>query len=119
MITYLMSRHTDFIGQRADKVSVSAGVSDDGSFQKEVEHYTITCPECDGDGYYDYRGDVICENCQIVIGGEPVIPTEHGPDNSEAAAEGGAAKLDNLSRGVGPVDQEPFYEPSTQEHDER
>jgi hypothetical protein len=76
-------RNSNFIGQRADKaLVVDVGnevetVDTGGGFVKngvlkEVERYTITCPDCDGDGYYDRRGDIVCEDCGVVINDQPV-----------------------------------------------
>lgn len=102
----------DFTGQRADKINVvGVEINDEGLVTKEIERYTITCHECDSVGRYDQRGDIICEGCGMILGGEPVIPTEHGPnpDNDDG---GDNSNMGGLTRGVGVVDTPPFYEPS-------
>lgn len=73
-----MSRHMDFIGQRADKiVVVGFGEMHEGTIAKKVEEYTVSCNECGGDGYYDERGEIICEGCGMVLSGHPAtIQTE-------------------------------------------
>lgn len=78
----LMPRNSNFIGQRADKAIVvdvggvesveqANGIVKNGVL-KEVKRYTMTCDDCGGDGYYDRHGDVICENCGMVINDKPV-----------------------------------------------
>lgn len=54
------------VGKRADKIRASYDVE---AGRIVVENYTMTCPDCEGDGYYDERGDVICEDCGVVIVG--------------------------------------------------
>lgn len=53
----------------------------------EVDEYTMTCPECEGDGRYDSRGDVICEDCGVVLGGafsmRMVVPGEARKEQAE------------------------------------
>lgn len=75
-----MSRHTSYVDQRADKaVVVGFGEMRDGVIEKEVDRYTITCPECHSPGRYDELGEIVCENdaCGVVISDQqPVINTE-------------------------------------------
>lgn len=82
----LMSRHTDFIGQRADKekvvdvkgveeIELENGIVKNGVV-KEVKHYTMTCDECGGEGYYDQLGEVICEGCGMVLSQRPAVLQE-------------------------------------------
>lgn len=84
-----MSQHLSFRGKRADGhvvtgIHVGKGQRGDGPIRhgvvKEVEYYTLTCPDddCDGEGYYNDIGEVICENCSIVISGDdqPKLQTE-------------------------------------------
>lgn len=111
-ISNIMSQHMNFTGQRADKIRVvGAEVNENGSIVKDVERYTIECDECGEVGRYDDRGDIICDGCGMMLGGEPVIPTEHGPnpDNDDG---GDNSDMGGLSRGVGVVDTPPLYEPS-------
>jgi hypothetical protein len=115
-----LSRHMSFIGQRADKVHVTdvAGVTEyedaNGVVRqgvvKEVDRYTISCDECGGDGYYDQRGDVICEGCgRVLSGAKAVLPMEFEKDSdSQETGSFGA------SRGLG-TEQDPApgtHEPS-------
>lgn len=91
-----MTHHMDFIGQRADKFVVTDlksidevegdVVRQDTGIVKEVDHYTISCDECGGDGYYDGRGEIICEGCGMVLSGDdqPVIPTEYNADAKDS-----------------------------------
>lgn len=71
--------NVDFQGQRADKIRVRPAEGEevpdtDGlGIPKKVEHYTVTCPECDGVGYYEERGEIICEDCDIVITGDQSV----------------------------------------------
>lgn len=94
-LTNTMSRHTSYVNQRADKIRVEAAGNvedykrEDGlvtsGVPKKVEHYTMTCPDCDGVGRYDERGDVICEDCGVVISHKPaVIPTEFNADADDS-----------------------------------
>lgn len=94
-----MSRHMDFIGQRADKAIVvdvhSAEDMDGGGIVKngvvkEVEEYTIGCDECDGVGYYDQRGEIICDGCGMVLSGEKsaVIKTEFSEGEKDSIGRG-------------------------------
>jgi hypothetical protein len=50
---------------------------------KRVEHSTASCPECGGEGWYDHRGDVVCENdeCGCVISNAPLLLPEDGFNN--------------------------------------
>lgn len=60
----LRKMQVDFTGQRADKFTVDltrGGI--------EIEHYTITCDECGGTGYYNKIGEVICDGCGLVLAG--------------------------------------------------
>lgn len=87
----LMSRHMSFIGQRADKIMVVGfGEMRDGTITKEVDRYTVSCDECDGDGYYDQRGDIICEGCGTVLSQRSaVIQTEYDEDNGQVGGSRG------------------------------
>jgi hypothetical protein len=90
----------DFIGQRADKAVVTdiQGVEEyeqaDGivttGVVKEVDHYTISCDECGGVGYYDDLGEVVCDGCGMVLSGDdrPVIQTEFGEDETAGGSRG-------------------------------
>jgi len=109
---YNMSNyHMSFIGQRADKIKVTDvnhvdeiehanGIVTSGVV-KEVEHYTMTCPDCDGDGYYDQRCDVICEDCGVVISGEQaVIRTEYNADAKDSGM-GSSRGLEKMGEAQG------------------
>lgn len=85
-----MSRHTDFIGQRADKLTVvdvggveeiemENGIVKNGVV-KEVVHYTMFCDECGRDGYYDRHGEVICEGCGLVLSNRRAVLQEEYDD---------------------------------------
>lgn len=87
----------DFIGQRADKVVVRdmlEGEEAEGNtivkngIEREIVTYTMSCPDedCGGDGYYDDRGEVICDECGTVISGEkqPVVPLEYNADANDS-----------------------------------
>lgn len=100
-----MTHPLDFVGQRADKAVVTdiKGVEEyqqaDGvvttGVVKEVKHYTVSCDECGGDGYYDQRGEVICEGCGMVLSGDsqPVIQTEFGESDDGVGGSRGLEKL--------------------------
>lgn len=106
-------QHMNFIGQRADKIVVEdATVGEDGAIYKDVNRYTVTCPECDCVGRYDERGDIICDGCGMVLGGEPVVPTEHGTGEREDA---GGDNMSPASRGLGRTDTPPVPDPATDE----
>lgn len=106
-----MSRHMSFIGQRADQhvvrsVSAGTGTKGDGvrrdGVVKEVEYYTMTCDECDGTGWYNYKGEVICDGCGLVLSGgsDAVIKTEYSEGDNDSMGRGrGLEKLDD-SRGT-------------------
>lgn len=84
-------------GQRADKYVVHGGTEDG---YKDVEHYTMTCPECESVGRYDDRGDVVCENdeCGVLIAGpeSPMsLPVDHGNSRGFSRAEDTPGKLEN------------------------
>lgn len=111
MITYIMSRHMDFTGQRADKIKVAGVEATENGVVKDVVRYTVSCTECGADGYYDQRGDVVCDGCGMLLGGAPVIPTEHGPNPGDDGHGSDNSDMGGLTRGVGVVDDEPFYEP--------
>lgn len=112
---YIM-QHTSYVNQRADQVLVTdVEVGDDGLLKKDVEYYTIECnePDCDGVGRYDERGDIICDQCGMMLGGEPVIPTEHGTGESDDEQS-----MEPASRGLGKTDVPPIPDPSPRDPDE-
>lgn len=91
--------HMDFIGQRADKIKVTdvKGVEDieqsDGIVRegvvKIVDHYTVSCNECDADGYYDDLGEIICEGCGMVLSDkQAVIRTEYSEGDGKSIGNG-------------------------------
>jgi hypothetical protein len=107
----IVSYHMDFIDQRADKtvfkdVLESDDVDEDqliierGGRERRVVEYTMECPECDGDGYYDQIGQVVCEDCGVVISGdeEPTLAVEYNADNSsgDGAAVGSSRGLEKM-----------------------
>lgn len=61
----LKEMQVDFTGQRADKFTVD--LTSRGGI--EINHYTITCDECGGTGYYNEIGEVICDTCGLVLAG--------------------------------------------------
>lgn len=69
--------HFDFTGQRADKFTVH--INRGGI---EIDRYTITCDECDGTGYYNKLGEIICDTCGLVLVGnedrKPTVFQEYG-----------------------------------------
>lgn len=92
-----MGHPMDFIGQRADKTlvrDVLEGEEVEGDtivkngVEREIVSYTMSCPDddCDGDGYYDDIGEVICDGCGCVISGEkqPVVPLEYNADATDS-----------------------------------
>lgn len=93
-----MGNLMDFIGQRADKVVIKDILDGDdpreedsavivkGGVQREVISYTMTCPECAGVGYYDDIGQVICEDCGVVISGEEqaTLAVEYNADADDS-----------------------------------
>jgi hypothetical protein len=98
-----VSRHMSFIGQRADKINVSdVGPVKDVAIEtdddliirngavKEVERYTISCDDCGGDGYYDQLGEIICDDCGMVISGDsqPMIRTEYSEGSDKQIGQG-------------------------------
>lgn len=94
-----MSHPLDFIGQRADKAVVEAvqGVEEyqqengivTSGVVKKVDHFTMTCDECGGDGYYDQIGEVVCEDCGMVISHKPaVVQTEYGEEGDAGGSRG-------------------------------
>jgi hypothetical protein len=74
------------VGKRADKYrlrspSATEGGEDDdsdftrieggaGDVTKEIEYYTISCSECNEDGRYDEKREVICPSCGAVLSGD-------------------------------------------------
>lgn len=35
--------------------------------EKNVYAYTVSCPECDTDGYYDNDSEAVCPNCGLLL----------------------------------------------------
>lgn len=58
-----MPAQLSFQGKRADKFLIT------NRYPTEIDYYTITCDECGGDGYYNQIGEVICEDCGLVLTG--------------------------------------------------
>lgn len=116
---YIMHDPMNFIGQRADLMTVTGIMEDDGTFRKVVDHYTATCDVCEnGVGNYDERGDIICDTCGAMLCGEPVIPTEFG-ETREDEDGGGAGDEMESSRGLGQVETPPIPDPAPQPYDDR
>ena len=77
-----MHQHS-YLGKRADKFRVTGtkAVDDDEvdgrlvttGVAKVVEHYTMECPDCGGTGRYDENGEVVCDDCPVVISGDKQI----------------------------------------------
>lgn len=93
-------------GVRADKFQITGIASErrgDGSYLmspglygpqtlvKEVLHFTMGCPECQTEGRYDHRGEVVCDNdeCGCVISGDApmMLPEDHF--SGRAGGDGG------------------------------
>lgn len=110
----MTSPHMDFIGQRADK-EILVDVDDVDAAEeshtvvkngilREVKEYTISCDECDGDGYYDDIGEVICDGCGMVLSGDtpPVIQTEFSENDGAVARGRGVEKMNTTQFGHEP-----------------
>jgi len=54
------------------------GVFGPSTLLKEVEYSTSECDECGGEGWHDHRGDVICEDCGMMLNSTPMIVPEDG-----------------------------------------
>lgn len=104
-----VSRHMSFIGQRADKAivedvsSVENLDSMDGVITtgvvKRVIRYTLECSECGGAGYYDQRGEVICDGCGMVLSNrDAVVKTEFS--EGEGNAPGSSRGLEKMHDGA-------------------
>lgn len=77
-------------GMRADKTKVEEILNPKNSWgqyvmsegesrlRKDLSRYTMSCDlnDCDGDGYYDNIGEVVCEECGRVISQKPDGPTD-------------------------------------------
>lgn len=71
-----MTRGVNRVGQRVDKflvVEITSERRSDGTYVlhegrllKNVEHYTVLCPECGVAAYYDEHSDPICPTCGMV-----------------------------------------------------
>lgn len=57
---------------------VENGLNGPNTLLKRVEYSTQTCPECDGEGWTDEYGDVICEDCGLMLNETPMIAPEDG-----------------------------------------
>lgn len=70
-----LSDRMDFIGQRADVISVRRATHADppeeqvGDPPKVVEQSTVSCDECESVGYIDNIGQIICSGCGMVLSG--------------------------------------------------
>jgi hypothetical protein len=97
--------HMHFIGTRADSYTVT-GVKDPIEYEredgvittgvpKEVEHYTVSCDECGGTGFYDQIGEIICEDCGMVLSGDdqPIVMTEFGDSDDGIGSSRGFEKM--------------------------
>ena len=85
----------DFIGKRADSILIEdvldgEDYDDDVVIEKQgtlraITVSTSTCPDCGGDGYYDDIGEIVCEDCGVVISGDdlPVLSIEYDADEAD------------------------------------
>lgn len=90
-----MPEPLDFIGKRADNILVEdvldgeeyddAIVIEKQGTLRAIKSYTSMCPECDGDGYYNSIGEIICEDCGVVISGDdvPTLAVEYNADEAD------------------------------------
>lgn len=92
-----MSEPLDFIGKRADSILVEdvlegeeyddddAVIIEKQGTLRAIKSYTSTCPECGGDGYYNSIGEIICEDCGVVISGDnrAVLAVEYDADEAD------------------------------------
>lgn len=96
-------------GMRADKFLIT-GIKNmkrgDGTYimegrsrlVKEVDHYTITCPECETEGRIDEHGEVVCDNeyCSLVLTG-PRDPPLIYPEDDYAGNNGDSTRTRSAS----------------------
>lgn len=64
--------------------------------RKDVDYYTMTCPECDTEGRIDHRGEVVCDNdyCGLVLsaeGDKMIYPENYAAKRMNEAAGGTGA----------------------------
>lgn len=105
LLNFPMPQQYSFVGQRADKMSITGLSEVDGDHDghvirgtgiaKEIEHYTVTCDECreDGEGgvgRYDDKGDIICEDCGMVLSGgrQAQLPVDYSGSRGYAEEDG-------------------------------
>lgn len=117
-LSYFTMGQTNFTNQRADKIRFEeiAGDYEPGENEHIVEvggrkrlivEYTVTCPDCDGDGRYDDRGDIICDDCGVVINGNPLpLSVEYSESSGMGSGRGLEKFTQDLSQRnpVGPID---------------
>ena len=53
---------------------------------KKVEYTTTMCDECGGEGWIDYHGDTICDDCGMVLSRTPMMVPEGGDHNGGPTA---------------------------------
>jgi len=85
----------DFINQRADSLLIEdvldgeeyddAVVIEKQGTLRAIQCHTSVCPDCGGDGYYNQIGEIICEECGVVISGDEqaMLSIEYDADESD------------------------------------
>lgn len=77
------------------------GVYGPSTLLKEVEHSTSTCDECGGEGWYDHRGDVICEDCGMMLNSTPMMVPEDGFNDRTGGPTAGSGSYVFFNDGSG------------------
>lgn len=54
------------------------GLNGPNTLLKEVEYSTSECDECGGEGWKDFHGDTICDDCGMVLNSTPeLVPRDY------------------------------------------
>jgi hypothetical protein len=89
---------------RKDSLGIPIMPGGESRLRKDLERFTISCPDCGEDGRYDEEGDIVCDgdNCSVVISdkGENIYADKYCSGSANDAAHGnrGASGHPNLRK---------------------
>ncbi|WP_143421016.1 hypothetical protein [Halorubrum halodurans] len=77
------------------------GVFGPSTLLKEVDYSTSACDECEGEGWYDERGDVICDDCGMMLNSTPMLVADGDFDERTSGPTAGSGSYVFFNDGSG------------------
>ena len=81
---------------------VYPGLTGTHTLLKEVEYSTAECDECGGEGWKDHHGDVVCQECGMVLSERPMtIPRRFSEGDHSGGDTAGYSNFTMFNDGSG------------------